>query len=302
VFVSKKALLWYNPKSAFSMEISTKKNYIKIDSGIPGPKSIIFAGVHGDEICGVKAFQKVLSDLVINKGSAVFVIANPEAIEKNVRFTEFNLNRSFKEVSEYTNAEKETYEYKRAQVLKQYLDDADVLLDIHASFTPESEPFVICERNADAITEYFPVIFKKIVYGFDAIEPGGTDFYMNRVGKIGICAECGYLLDPNAVDLAVEVIMSFLRAREHVNNEGAQKISDTSRDYIQMTELYHTKTDFFILTRPFADFEEIKAGELIAIDGDEKIFGKKDCSILFAHEQNEKGTEGFLLGEKVARL
>jgi succinylglutamate desuccinylase len=257
-----------------------------------GPTSIILAGVHGDEKCGVKAFKKILPNLKIEKGRVFFGYGNPKAIKADKRFTEANLNRMFKNDSALSLTEKRSYEYKRAQFLKKYLDQADALLDIHSSFTQNSKPFIICEANAKGIVKYLPVRF--VVSGFDKTEPGGTDYYMNHSGKIGICIECGYLGDPKSTEIAGKSILAFLNARGHITN----KTSFKKQSHIRIYDLYLSKTNYFALSKPFDDFEKISGGQIIGIDGGEKIRAKKESIILFARNRNQAGDEAFLLGEK----
>ena len=257
-----------------------------------GPTSIILAGVHGNEKCGIEALQNILPNLEIERGRVWFGYGNPRAIENNQRFAETNLNRIFKGDSLLSGDEKKSYEYERAQFLKKYLDQASALLDIHASFTPESKPFIICEANAKGIIENLPVDL--IVSGFDQVEPGGTDYYMNSLGKIGICVECGYLNDPKSAKIAEKSIFAFLKTRGHLKNDA------TSRDqsYLRMYEKYYAKTDSFSLSQSFEDFETIEKDQLIGIDGKEEIRAKKQSLILFAHNRKRAGSEAFLLGEK----
>src|SRR6185503_1602131 len=110
--------------------------------------------------------------LAVEKGRVFFVYGNPKAIELNQRCAEVNLNRMFKPDKFLTLEERRSYEYGRAQELKEYFEKADVLLDIHASSNSESRPFLICEPNSQDITKYLP--FPTVVYGFDNVEPGGT--------------------------------------------------------------------------------------------------------------------------------
>lgn len=252
---------------------------------------MILAGVHGNEKCGVEAVEKLLPSLQIEKGRVFIGYGNPRAVKENVRFTEANLNRMFKADECLSMAEKQSYEYKRAQFLKEYLNQADVLLDIHASFTPKSTAFIICEANARGIVKHLP--FDLTVSGFDEVEPGRTDSYMNGIGKIGICAECGYLRDPEATRVAENVISAFFVARGHV--QGSTKVYEQSR--IKMDDLYFTKTDTFTLSKMFDDFESVRKGEVIGVDGEEKVVAPKDCIILFARNRNKIGDEAFLLGE-----
>lgn len=261
-----------------------------------GPTSIILAGIHGDEKCGVEAFRKVLPNLEIKRGCVLFGYGNPRAIETDRRFTELNLNRMFKSDDSLSKNEKESYEYKRAQFLRNYLNQADALLDLHASRTPNSKPFVICEANAKGITEYLPVDL--IVSGFDKVQPGGTDYYMNSIGKIGICIECGYLGNPESTQIAEKSIFAFLKAQGHIKND----MSPRKQSYVRMYDLYKTKTDNFTLSKPFNDFEEISKGQIVGIDGEKEVQTEKESVILFARNRKQVGDEGFLLGEKKDRL
>jgi len=265
---------------------------IEIKGNNPGPKSMIIVGVHGNERCGIEALEKLLPSLKIDSGLLFLAYGNPEAIRKNQRINEVNLNRMFKDDSLLSDSEKNSYEYTRAQFLKIYLNQADALLDVHASFAPESRRFIICEPNAKTITDYLP--FNLIVHGFDAVEPGGTDYYMNKIGKIGICVECGQLADPISTEVATESIISFLKARGHIS---ADDLVAKEQEKIQMTSLYLGKTDNFQLSEQFKDFAELKAGELIGRDGTEEVRAEKDGIILFATNLDKSGEEAFLFGE-----
>lgn len=257
-----------------------------------GSTSIILAGVHGNEKCGVEAFKKILQDIQIDRGQVFFVYGNPKAIEENKRFIEANLNRMFKNENLFSKYEMESYEYGRAQFLKNYLNQADALLDIHASLTPNSTPFVICEPNAKTIAKYLPV--NLIVSGFDKIEPGGTDYYMNSLGKIGMCVECGYNNDPSSSEIAEKAIFAFLKIRGHLFND----LMPQKKSYLKIHTSYTTKTNDFNLSKSFADFEEVSAGQIIGIDGDQTVSTQKNAIILFARNRKKIGDEAFLLGEK----
>jgi len=261
-----------------------------------GPTSIILAGVHGDEKCGVEALAKILPNLEIERGVVLIGYGNPKAIEVNERYTEANLNRMFVDDNSLTQKNKESYEYKRAQFLKPYLEKADALLDIHASSIPKSKAFAICEPNAKDLVKFLPV--NLVVSGFDKVELGATDYYMNNNRKIGICLECGYLGDQQGTKIAEENIYGFLRARGHLENNA----SPQQQSYIRMYQKYFTKTDNFTLSKPFENFEVLEKGQVIGIDGQEEIKTSKESVILFAHNRNKSGSEAFLLGEKKESL
>ena len=256
-----------------------------------GATSLVLVGVHGDEKCGVEALENILPTLEIERGTVLFGYGNPCAIETNKRFTEVNLNRVFKNDDLLSKNDKDSYEYGRAQFLKNYFKKANALLDIHASSIPNSKTFVICEANAREVVKYFPIDL--VVSGFDKVEPGGTDYYMNSIGKMGICLECGYMKDPQSVKVAEESIFAFLKARGHIKND----ITPRKQSYVKMFEKYFAKTDKFTLSKPFENFEVLRENQIIGIDGQEEIKTPKRSLILFAHNSTKVGDEVFLLGE-----
>src|SRR3989344_347309 len=256
-----------------------------------GTTSIVLVGVHGDEKCGVEALEKILPNLEIERGAVLFGYGNPRVIEASKRYLDTNLNRMFNADEKLTKEEKESYEYQRAQFLKTYLNKAEALLDIHASRTSTSKPFVICEANAKGVIEYLPV--ERVVSGFDQIEPGGTDYYMNSIGKIGICIECGFFGNPQSEQIAEKSIYAFLKARGHIAND----LVPQKQSYIRMYDLYKTKTNKFILAKLFDDFEGISKGQVIGVDGNQEVKTKKTAVILFARNREKLGEEAFLLGE-----
>lgn len=264
---------------------------IKVKGSKPGPISVIIAGIHGNEVCGLKALNKILPSLTIEAGLLYIVYGNISAIKKNKRFIEFNLNRLFKDEKLLSALEKKSAESKRARIIKKYLDKADALLDIHASTSKNSHPFIICEKNAKDIFPYLP--FDLVVSGFDKIEPGGTDYYMNKKGKIGICVECGYLGDDASADTAVKSIFSFLKARGHIRGE----IKKQKQKYINIYDLYIAKSAKFNLTKDYADFESISKGEIIARDNGVAVKAKRKSVILFPTNCRKPGEEAYLLGE-----
>lgn len=271
----------------------SKEEIVEISGEENGPTSVILAGTHGDETCGVEILEKILPTLKIKKGRVLFGFGNPLAIEKKERFVEANLNRMFKDDNFLSEKEKASYEYRRAQFLKQYLKQADALFDVHASFVPKSRAFIICESNAMEIADHLP--FDLVVSGFDKLQPGGTDYYMNKAGGIGICVECGFLGDPSSARRAEQSILAFLIARGHIGGE----LKLYPKSFINVYKLYFTKTDKFRISKQFEDFEKVSAGQVIGIDGTEEIKAPKDGLVLFARDRDQADDEAFFLAENL---
>jgi succinylglutamate desuccinylase len=255
---------------------------------LPGPTVVIMGGVHGNEPGGVIAINKLLPGFSIKRGKVHFVIANLKAIELNVRETEMNMNRAFKDESLLTEPQKKSYERLRALEIMPYLDESDALLDIHSSSTMGSIPFVICEPHSFEVASRLP--FSIVSNGWDKIHPGGTDYYMNKKGGMGICIECGYHLDKEAPDIAENSIMTFLTLMNLIDGVIPSKNSD--QKHVHAYYVYHTVDDFK-LVRKFDDFEEIKKGILIGTDGSLEINASEDGVIIFARNISG-GNESFV--------
>lgn len=254
-----------------------------------GPKVCILAGVHGNETDGIRAIHELKKNLTIERGTVTFIVVNQKAIQKKVRFIDENLNRCFKR-----GYESKTYEYRIAQELKPILSEYDICLDLHNSNTPQSEPFIICEKNAFSYVKYLPI--QKIVSGFDTYEPGGTDYYMNLIGKIGICIECGSVQN-DGVLFAKKIITQFLSI---TGNLPQKKYPVFDQEYYSLIECCVPKGPFSI-AKEFRDFEQVQTNQIIGVDIDKEMKAKKESYILFARSIPQKNIlcqEAFLLAQK----
>lgn len=265
------------------------KNIILKKGKKPGKTVAIFSGVHGNEKAGVEAIKKVIKKIEIISGKVYFVFANPHAINKNVRYVEKNLNRCF-----LKNNKGKTLEDKIAVNLMKILDESDLLLDLHASNTPQSTPFIICEKNGYDIAEKLD--FEIISSGWDKFEPGATDGYMLNSGKIGICLECGFADDMDkGIKIAEKSIFQFLKHTKSIN--GVIGYTKRKRKFINVIKMKKKKTEDFAFTKKFSDFEILKEGEVFAYDGAlEYKAGKNEC-IIFPNLNKKVGEEFFLIGK-----
>jgi succinylglutamate desuccinylase len=257
----------------------------------PGKTVAVIGGVHGNESVGMSALRWARETITPEAGTVYFIEGNPEAVRKNVRFIEKNLNRCFsKELSG------DSLEELRARELMPILDECDMLLDIHASNSHDATPFVICEENGMEIGCLldFPIIST----GWDALEPGTTDWYVNQQRKIGIGIECGSVHRPEeTLTLAQESILRFLRYTG--NLEGGEESHDIPQRHIHVHTVAHRSTEPVTFSRDYADFELLEHEEVFARSGDrEYVAGQDDC-IIFPRPNAPFGAEIFILGREI---
>lgn len=265
-----------------------------ITSDQPGKTVTIMGGVHGDEVCGVQVIDKLRKNLKVDRGTVHLICGNPRAIQAGKRFVEVNLNRVFREPGELNEKQRISYEAQRAHELMPYLAASDALLDIHSSGTPGSPPFVICEANSYDLVKHFP--FATISSGWDVIEPGGVDAYVNKGGGQGITIECGYHLNPEAPELAEKTARTFLKLMGIVDNDWPST-EVPAQTFIQVWHIHITKHNFRP-ARVFQDFEWLQPDELIGHDGDEPVLAPAASCILFCRKREGPGGEAFLLGKR----
>jgi succinylglutamate desuccinylase len=270
---------------------------LNIDSLSPGPRVAIMAGVHGNEPCGLLAFQKIFeTGLQIQKGSVTFLLGSKKAVEHSVRAYECNLNRMFRRDEQLTETEKASYEYPISRAIMKELDEVDVLLDIHSSPAGDTRPFVICETHSFPVATLLPV--KTIVRGLDTFHPLGTDGYMNSIGKQGLCIECGNHNDPGAVTAAVEAVYRLLSGLRMIEKDFGSDELLLTKEYIEVVGIYKAKQDF-TACKSFADFEKVEAGTLVGYDADREVRMESDGVVLFMANKASVGEEAFVYGREI---
>jgi len=260
--------------------ITTKK------SKNPGKTVAIFAGIHGDEKAGIKATEKVIKEIDLQSGTVHFVLGNPKAVKKNIRYTESNLNRDFIK----TNSPK-TYEQKRAQELMELLDNCDALLDLHAYKEPlgDATPFAICEPHCFEVVKKLPI--KKIVSNITSFQDGSTNGYMDKHNKIGVVVELGAIETPEKyVGLGVGCIYSFLHYFSMVESRKTQKVK---QDFLKVAGVHRKNVEEFSFSKKRKSFDKVEKGEVIAKDGLLNICAESDGRILFPNPNGPVGVEVF---------
>lgn len=282
--------------------VDTRTEGVSIyDTGIPGPTVGIIGGVHGNERAGMTIVRRIkLKGYGIHLGKLILIEGNPCAIKEKVRFTETNLNRKFRKLNEIESkmGDDLPYETVRAQELLPFLDECEALLDLHEHYSPELGSFIICEKPSYDVARRIgaPIISS----GWSTAEAGGTDGYMAKNNKPGICFELGYLKNTEKnVKLGLKVVNRFLSAYGMIKPESRPLFPEKKTKYVQALYSHIRRDKQFKLSRQFKSFESLSEGELIAQDGNKKVFAGKDEIIIFPREDDPIGTEAFTVGQSI---
>lgn len=269
----------------------TNIKIIKINGEKHGKTIVILAGIHGNEKCGVKALNYIIPKIKLDYGNVIFIYANLKAIKKNKRFIEKNLNRCFLKKQPIDIAK--SLEGKTAKEIIPFLEKADAMLDLHASFIKGSIPFIICDKKWVKEARIFDAQITS--YNWDTFEPGSTDYYMNLQKKPGFCYECGYLKDKNSYKKAIKAIKQFLIwtgcTKKNLRIKNKQRI-------IKINSIYKNTNASFKKQRYFSDFTKLNKKTIIGKEGDKKVYGKKGDILLFVRNCSNINEECFLTAKE----
>ncbi len=260
--------------------------------GKPGKTTLILAGVHGNETCGVRAFDEILPNLNIESGKVIFIYSNLEAISQNKRCIEKNLNRCF-----FKNQPEDIYnslEGKTAREIMSYLEQADLMLDIHQSFTADSLPFVIIDEKNIAIGKIFDS--EIVSFNWDTFEPGSTDYFMNLQKKIGICFECGAFQDLSTKERAKKAIFNFLIYTGNLDGNLEER---KEQRILKIKSIYKNYISPFTRVKYLPDFWKAKEKVILGKEGKRDVFIEKEDIVLFLSNSKELNEECFLLAEEI---
>ncbi len=303
----------------------------------PGPRFIVTGAVHGNETAGTLGILRVMSELdaghlMLARGHLSCVpICNPLAYQRRQRMGQRNLNRRLLPTSAPTE-----YEDHIANQLCPLLGEHEALLDLH-SFRGQGEAFVLrgpgnntgrLEPFAHAAAEArwcAHLGVRRVVDGWmDAYARGvvarrqraltaeagqahpdygvGTTEAMRRMGGYALTLECGSHEDPAGPQVAYHAIRQSLAVLGLVDQAPQPPEPMEAYECLSLMEVTdrHDPGDHF--ARPWASFDAVAAGELVAMRADgTPLRARENGRIVFPNEAAGVGQEWFYWAQPSAR-
>lgn len=269
------------------------------ESGRPGPKVMVQALTHGNELCGAIALDALLAQgLRPDRGSLTLAFANTDAFARwdpenpdRSRFVDEDYNRVW--ADEALFGARDSVELRRARQLRPFVDAADLLLDIHSMHEP-CRPIMVCGATGaggDKSAAYARrlgvpgdlLIDTGHPAGLRMIERGG--FGQPDDARTAILIECGQHWAQSSVDVAMDTTLRFLGETGVVDAERIApqlRLSPpTQQRIVRVTEPVVARSLSFRFVTAFTGLEVIpRQGDPIAIDGDEVIRAPYDNTVL----------------------
>jgi uncharacterized protein len=278
---------------------------VRITADTDGPRVVFFSGIHGNEVSGVHAIEKLLFDFfagsrVLNRGSLTLVRANDQALAAEQRYLKLNMNRLFRRT--YEEALNTTcYEFLRTQQLKPLLETCDYFLDFHSAPSAQ-EPFLVAEQKA--VDFYSKLGIGQIITGWSKFSAGSiggdAENFAGSHGALAATLESGSHFDKSAIDVSYRAAISMLQLLQMIEPTNAKAVVRPT-----IVDIYA------VVTKDFADFryegevtnfQLIEKGAAYAYQNGRPLSVTEDSYLLIPMkpEETKVGEEVGYLGRKVA--
>jgi len=265
------------------------------ESPLPGPDVMVQALTHGNEICGAIALDWLLQQgFRPRRGRLTLAFANVEAYARfdaadpyPSRCVDEDLNRVW--ADDQLAGTRDSVELRRARQLRPFVDEADLLLDIHSMSEP-CRPLMVCgtvDKNA-ALARELGVPADLLIdtghaAGLRMIERGG--FGDPSSPRRALLVECGYHWERAAAEVAVDTLVRFLGLAGVADAEWVQAHVrlplPPAQRLVRVTEAVVARSQDFRFLVPTVGLSVVaRAGTPIAQDGDQVWTTPYDDTVL----------------------
>ena len=222
-----------------------------IDKGEGRPEIAIVAMMHGDEVCGKKALDRFLESEFELQKPVKFIVANEEAMEKEERFIDTDLNRCFP-----GNLESDSHEERLAAKLMEELEGLPTLT-LHSM--EEFEEMFCLVNTVDEDLIKAPGVKKAV-----DVEPLDKDSIEKYLDAVSV--EAGKIGSEQAEENAFQLIVNFLAYFDAID-----KASSNQRP--EMFQMYDVVEGDYEFTAE--NFEKVKEGQEFAKNDETALKAEK---------------------------
>ena len=265
------------------------------DSGKPGPKVLVQALTHGNEICGAIALDWLFRQrFAPAAGRLTLVFANVAAYARfdpanpfPSRCVDEDFNRVWADSELF--GPRDSLELRRARELRPFIDDTDLLLDIHSMSGP-CRPLMVCgtvDKNA-AYARQLGVPGDLLIdtghpAGLRMVERGGFGDPVSP--KRALLIECGQHWERAAAEVAIDTLVRFLGLTGLADAAWVQAHArlplPAEQRLVRVTEAVVARSSAFRFLVPPVGFGVVaKAGTPIAQDGEHVFTAPCDNTVL----------------------
>jgi len=277
---------------------------IRITGVADGPGVVFFSGIHGNEVSGVHAIEKLLFDFVggarsLKRGKLTLVRANEQALAAEQRYLKLNMNRLFRDKYD-DGVDRNCYEFLRTRQLKPLLESCDYFLDFHSAPSAQ-EPFLVAESKA--VDFYSKLGISQIITGWSKFSAGSiggdAENFAGSHGAVAATLESGSHFDKSAIDVSCRTAIAMLRILDMI--EPATVEPAIKPTIVDMYAVVTKQFPDFRYPGDVTNFQPIKKGAIYAYQNGGPLTVAEDSYLLIPMkpEDTKIGEEVGYLGRKV---
>lgn len=244
------------------------------------PKTVTLSTlIHGNEIGGIEVFLKLLEEIrsgkIKLKANLRLILGNVDAYYADKRFIESDMNRSF------GLDDPKTREEKRARDLERFLDETDVLVDIHQTIGATKTPFFIFEldENSYHFARHLHQTLPIVTYAKKREFKGKTSTgYLISKNKIAVTIETGQkAVEDTQISLGLEIV------RKTLSTDFSMPLPESPfSSTFTFSQVISNPDRSLEMVKVFRNFDPVKKGELLAKNEKTEIVAETDGVVLFA--------------------
>lgn len=294
-----------------------------IDGSKKSPTVIIFAGIHGNEIAGVKASKIVLHKIKENnipfKGNLFFLLGNMNAIKKHIRFEDVDLNRIWNKENISANIKRKNKNiaelkeqmgiYNQIKKIIENNNGPFYFLDLHTT-SAHSVPFITISDslNNRRFSKKFPL---PVVLGIEEYLEGPLLTFINEFGHIALGFEGGQHDDKSSIANCEAFIWKALVHSKCVSKKKIPEfekykkhLSDLCCQYEFFEIIYRyaiKEGEDFKMNPGFKNFEAVEKDQLLAKSYGLPVIANKKSRIFMPLYQKQ-GEDGYFLLSKISKF
>lgn len=231
------------------------------------PEIAVVACIHGDEPCGLKAFERLKRSRIGLNEPIKFILANEKAFHRGERYIDKDLNRVFP-----GDRDSEHHEERLAARILEELEGLKVI-DFHSSESPKT-PFALVSGLTEEKYELARNTCMENLVEISYVE-GGMINYLN-----GVTVEAGPDASPQSAQMAYQILLNFLAAEGVID----EKYDLTEPEVFEVYDKGEGKNYEFVAE----NFVQLEKGEIYAENGEDmKKASEKFCPVLMSTEGYE---------------
>jgi|SRR3989339_866985 len=216
----------------------------------PYPRVLLNACTHGNEKVGLRVL-KHFKDVELLRGTLMLHIANKQAVSKNIRFVDHDLNRVF------PGKRKGSHEEMLAYAMTPFIKAFDVVIDVHSTESGLTSSVIVTTLTPEARNLITAIAPKQVIH---MVATESNALISNA--KIGISFECG---KDKSEQTYRETVRGITRSLEYLHMLPAHKKSSRGKTCPSLYEAFAIlpKPEGYVVYSRIKNFKLIKKGEPI---------------------------------------